>query len=127
MRSRYWQPAPQSDWETRGPEQGVSGGWGCLGHRRDRDRTENYLAGQSLNQASRMSFHNLPLMIFENLQSAFEHAQSLLVVGYRMSVRLQSSDPFALLSNNSAPFGYVPSGHRQVGFRFVGHSKTIAR
>jgi hypothetical protein len=61
---------------------------GCLGHWRDRDRTENYLAGQSLNQASRMSFRNLPLVIFENLQSAFEHLQCLLVVGCRMSARL---------------------------------------
>jgi hypothetical protein len=35
-----------------------------------------------------MSFRNLPLMIFENLQSAFEHPQGLLVVGRRMAVRL---------------------------------------
>jgi hypothetical protein len=60
---------------------------GCLGHWRDRDRTENYLAGQSLNHASRMSFRNLPLMFFENLQGAFEHPQGLLVVGCQMSVR----------------------------------------
>jgi hypothetical protein len=74
-----------------------------------------------------MSFRNLPLVIFENLQSALEHAEGLLVVGGRMSVRLQSSDAFTLLSDDSASFGYVSSGHGQVGFRFVGHLSTITR
>lgn len=61
---------------------------GCLGHWRDRHRTENYLAGQSLNRASCMSFRDLPLVIFENLQRTFEHPQALLVIGCRMSVHL---------------------------------------
>jgi len=49
----------------------------------------------------------LPLVIFKNLQSIFQHPQHLLMYESFVSVDLQLSDPFALRINNSTPFGHV--------------------
>jgi len=52
-------------------------------------------------------------VIFENSQSVFEHPQHFLVFEVLMSNNLQLCNPFPLPVNNSAAFGYVPSGQGQ--------------
>jgi hypothetical protein len=66
------------------------------------------------------------MVIFENSQSVFEHPQHFLVFEGLMSSNLQLGNPFPLPVNNSAAFGYVPSGHCRVGFPFIWHPQTIA-
>ena len=61
------------------------------------------------------------MVMFENLQSVFEHPQHFLVFEGRMPGSLQLSDPFPLRIYDSVPFGYVPGGHCQFGFGFIKH------
>jgi hypothetical protein len=67
----------------------------------------------------------LPLVIFENLQSVFEHSQHFLMFESLTSRDLKLGDPLTLRINNSTTFGYVPSGPCQVRFRFICHPPTI--
>jgi hypothetical protein len=67
----------------------------------------------------------LSLVIFENLQSVFEHPQHFLMFESLTSRDLKLGDPLTLRINNSTTFGYVPSGPCQVRFRFICHPPTI--
>jgi hypothetical protein len=59
------------------------------------------------------------------LQSVFEHPQHFLMFERLVSRAPQPGDPLTLRINDTTSFGYVPSRHCQVGFRF--HPPTITR